>query len=215
MAINYTVQQGDCISSIAFEHGFFPETIWDHPSNATLKAKRKDPNILMPGDVVHVPDKRVKELNESTNQVHKYKYKGVPAKFRIQIMDDNQPRANIPYTLSIDGKIVSNPGERTTSTGMVICSISPDAREGLLVVGEGEEMVEYRLTMGHLNPVGEISGVKQRLRNLGLYSGVIDSNLTDETKDSLRAFQALQKLETTGEPDQATLDKLRNLHDGS
>jgi hypothetical protein len=97
---------------------------------------------------------------------------------------------------------------------MVICSILPDVREGLLTVGEGEDIVEYKLAMGFLNPVSDLTGVKQRLRNLGLYNGAIDNNLSEETKDSLRAFQSLQQLPTTGEPDQATLDKLRQLHDG-
>ena len=214
MAINYQVKQGDCISSIAFEHGFFPDTIWDHPSNAALKLKRIDPNVLMAGDVVFVPDKRLKEVSEPTEQVHKFRYKSTPAKFRIQIMEDNQPRANVPYTLTIDGKIVSNPGDKTNSTGMVICSISPLAREGVLAVGEGEEMVEYALAMGFLNPVSDLTGVKQRLRNLGLFNGAIDNTLNEETKDSLRAFQNLHQLTTTGEPDQATLNKLRDIHDG-
>ena len=214
MAINYQVKQGDCISSIAFEHGFFPDTIWDHPSNAALKLKRIDPNVLMAGDVVFVPDKRLKEVSEPTEQVHKFRYKSTPAKFRIQIMEDNQPRANVPYTLTIDGKIVSNPGDKTNSTGMVICSISPLAREGVLAVGEGEEMVEYALAMGFLNPVSDLTGVKQRLRNLGLFNGAIDNTLNEETKDSLRAFQNLHQMPTTGEPDQATLNKLRDIHDG-
>ena len=215
MPINYQVKQGDCISSIAFENGFFPDTIWNHPSNAELKKKRENPNVLMPGDMVFVPDKRLKEVSEPTNQVHKFRYKSTPAKFRIQITEDNEPRANVPYILTIDGQVVSNPGDKTTSAGMVVCSISPLAREGVLTVGEGEEAVEYNLVLGYLNPIHELTGVKQRLRNLGLFDGAIDSKLTEETKDALRAFQALQKLPTTGEADQATLDKLRQIHDGS
>ncbi len=215
MATNYQVQPGDCISSIAFANGFFPDTIWEHPNNAELKTKRKDPNVLLAGDVVFVPDKRPKEVSEPTNQVHKFKVKNVPAKFRIQIMENNAPRANVPYKLTVDGKVVSNLGDRTTSTGMVICSILPDAKEGILVVGEGEAIVEYSLKMGYLNPVQELTGVKQRLRNLGLYEGTIDNNLTQETKDSLRAFQTLHKLEARGELTQATVDKLQDLHDGS
>ncbi len=214
MATNYQVKQGDCISSIAFENGFFPDTLWNHPSNAQLKQKRQDPNVLLPGDVVFVPDKRLKELSEPTNQVHKYRYKSTPAKFRIQIMEDGQPRANTPYTLTIDGEIVSKPGDKTTSGGMVVCSISPLAREGVLAVGTGEDLVEYSLVMGYLNPIHELTGVKQRLRNLGLYGGTIDNNSDEKIKDSLRAFQAFHKLEVTGEPNRTTLNKLRDLHDG-
>ena len=72
MPINHQVKQGDCISSIAFENGFFPDTIWNHPSNAELKKKREDPHVLLPGDMVFIPDKRPKEVSEPTNQVHKF-----------------------------------------------------------------------------------------------------------------------------------------------
>ena len=48
----YTVKQGDCITSIAFNKGFYEKTIWDHPDNAKLKNDRKDMKILQPGDKV-------------------------------------------------------------------------------------------------------------------------------------------------------------------
>ncbi len=59
MPITYTVEQGDCLDSIAFAHDFFPDTIWNHPPNAAIRAERKDPNILYPGDVLTIPDKRI------------------------------------------------------------------------------------------------------------------------------------------------------------
>src|SRR5438552_1759525 len=101
MAINYQVQQGDCISSIASEHGFFPDTIWNHPNNVRLKEKRLNPNALMPGDVVFVPDLRLKEVRGATNQVHKFRVKNTPAKLHLQFMFQGKPRANVPYTLTI------------------------------------------------------------------------------------------------------------------
>ena len=98
--------------------------------------------------------------------------------------------------------------------GLVECSISPLAQQGVLMLGEGEEKIEYVLRLGYLNPVSELTGVKQRLRNLGFYSGQIDSDLNEETVAAIRAFQSVQKLEPTGELNQATTNKLRDLHDG-
>src|SRR5258705_2376897 len=91
MPIDYLVETGDCISSIAFDHGFFWETIWNHPQNAELKSKRKDPNILQEGDVVHTPDLRLKRESRPTNQKHKFVRKGAPAKLRLRIMEEPKP----------------------------------------------------------------------------------------------------------------------------
>ncbi len=213
MAINYQAKQGDCISSIAFEHGFFPDTIWNDPGNAQLKEKRKNMNVLMPGDVVFIPDLRVKEINEPTDQVHKFRLKNVPAKLRIQFLIEGKPRANVPYTLTIDGLVVSKPGDMTDSRGFVDRTISPAAKLGFLILGTGDDKTEYNLQLGSLNPALDISGVKQRLRNLGLYTGQIDQVVDEKTKDSLRAFQARNGLSQTGELDGATRNKLEQTHD--
>src|SRR4051812_18010485 len=104
MSSKHTVQSGDCISSIAAEHGFFPDTIWDHPENAALKQTRKAPNVLASGDVVYTPDRRVQELERPTEKRHRFKRIGVPDVLRLQMLDhDDQPIANRPYFLDIDG----------------------------------------------------------------------------------------------------------------
>ena len=40
----YTVKQGDCISSIADQMGFFWDTVWNDPNNEQLRNRRKNPN---------------------------------------------------------------------------------------------------------------------------------------------------------------------------
>lgn len=210
MAINYQVKQGDCISSIAFEHGFFPDTLWNHPNNKLLKEKRKDPNVLMPGDVVFIPDKQIKELQEPTNEVHKYRVKGVPAKLSLRFLIGGEPRRSEPYTLDIDG--VRTDGQ-TDSDGNIRISIPPNAKKGTLLLGAGEKQTRYDLHLGQLDPVDEISGAQKRLNNLGFKCGRADGSLNPETKQALRAFQAFAGLPVTGDLDEATKAKLRQAHE--
>src|SRR5882724_13489186 len=103
MPINYKVEQGDCISSIAFEYGFYPDTIWNYPANSELKKKREDPNVLFPGDVVTIPDRRPIEFSKPTTARHKFRLKNIPAKLRLRLLTlEGQPRANEKYVLEID-----------------------------------------------------------------------------------------------------------------
>jgi hypothetical protein len=210
MAMNYTVKQGDCISSIAFENGFFPDTIWNHANNKELKEKRKDPNVLMPGDVVFVPDKRIKEVSEPTNQVYKFRAKNVPAKLSLRLLFDGEPRRNETYTIDFEGKIING---TTDSDGNITMSIPPNAKTGKLTVGTDEHKMEYDLQLGRLDPVDKISGVQSRLNNLGFNCGRVDGVLNTETKEALQAFQVSVGIQPSGELDAATKAKLYESHE--
>ena len=89
MAAIYKVKQGDCISSIAFEHGHFWETIWNDSDNAELNSEREDPNVLRQGDKIHIPDLRKREESVASDAKHSFRLLGVPAKLRIRIMEDD------------------------------------------------------------------------------------------------------------------------------
>jgi len=93
MPTDYQVKNGDCISSIAFDHGFFWETLWNHGSNSELKSKRKDSNVLQEDDVVHIPDLTLKQDSGATEQRHRFKLKGVPAKLHLRFL---QPKESPP-----------------------------------------------------------------------------------------------------------------------
>ena len=134
----HTVVQGECLISIADKYGFFWETLWNHPENAELKQKRTDPEILNPGDLVFIPEKRIKEVSEPTDQVHKYRLKNTPAKFRVRLLDDaGEPRANLQYILEIDGQEFTG---KTSSSGEIRVSVPPESQKGtLILVDENEE----------------------------------------------------------------------------
>jgi N-acetylmuramoyl-L-alanine amidase len=202
MAVNYQVKQGDCIFSIAFENGFFADTIWNHPNNAELKKKREDPHILLPGDVVYIPELRIKEVSEPTNQVHKFRCKNTPKILRIQFMGFDAPLANLEYKMDIDGKETEG---KTDGEGWLKQAISPNAKLAKLVLADGSK---YELKLGNLDPVDEVTGLQGRLHSLGLYEGRIDGKMNDETKGALRDFQHSHDLEATGEADAQTKDLL-------
>lgn len=51
----YVVEQGDWLAKIADEHDTTVAAIWNHPANAAHRAKRGSPDVLYPGDVLHIP----------------------------------------------------------------------------------------------------------------------------------------------------------------
>ena len=203
----YTVKQGDCISSIAEKYGLFWEQVWDHPDNSQLKEKRKDPNVLNPGDKVFVPDKEEKEASGATEQRHKFRKKGVPAKLHLQVLRDDEPRANESYTLTVDGNLYSG---TTDADGRLEQTVPPGAKNAKLLVGESQD--EYVLNLGHIAPVDKVPGIQARLNNLGFYSGKLDGVLGPETTAALKRFQTKYGLPASGDLDEATKNKLLDVH---
>ena len=205
----HEVQQGECMESIAEKHGFFWETLWNHSENAELKDLRQDPNVLLPGDVVQIPEKTEKEEDCATGELHRFLRKGVPAVLRLRLLRGGAPRAGVPFVLEVDGQSYSG---TTDDEGRLEHSIPPNAMEGKLIVGEGEEQEEYPLELGAVDPIDEMTGVQARLNNLGYACGEVDGTLNDTTREALEKFQSKHGLEVTGEADDQTRAKLQVEH---
>jgi hypothetical protein len=240
----HTVKQGECISSIADKYGLFWDTLWNHPENAELKRQRKDPNVLLAGDEVFIPEKEEKNESCETEQTHRFRLKGVPAKLRLRLMRpaepairqaeegsasypppsvvssedpeepspaaEPEPRANVRYVVEIDGRTTEG---QTDSDGRLEVNIAPGAKRGRLTVEPGTENEQtIQLNLGDLDPDTEISGVKKRLANLGFQCGALDNTDTDVFRAALRDFQTRHGLQVTGEVDDQTRQKLRDVH---
>jgi hypothetical protein len=204
---DYTLVQGDCISSLALEHGLLPETIWQHPQNAALRHKRRDPNVLLPGDVLFIPEKVLKEVSRPTGRRHTFVRLGVPARLKLRLLRNDKPRANKHYILEIDGRLLTG---HTDQDGWLVQAIPPNARGGMLTLVDTGEQIPVHL--GYLDPIDELAGVQERLRNLGYYSGPITNALDEETQRALSAFQRQQQLPLTGRVDAATQQALQAAH---
>lgn len=196
----HKVRGGECLASIAAHYGFSVDTIWDLADNSSLKEKRKDPNTLVPGDVVVIPDRREKVVSCETAKTHRFKLSADSTICRLQMFEDEKALANQEFELKIEGKSYTG---TTDDQGLLEVTIPANAIDGLLTIGLDKKTFELRF--GHLQPVTEAKGVEARLRNLGF----LDPNI----EHALRAFQKRFGLEETGGADQATSDKLTELHD--
>jgi N-acetylmuramoyl-L-alanine amidase len=209
MGTRRTIKQGECISSLAFEHGFFPGTLWSAPENRELRELRGDPNVLRPGDVVIVPEKRAKEVALPTGKRHRFRRRGVPEKLKVRLLIDGEPVANEKYELTVDGEPRDG---RTDGEGRVDEFISPLARRATLRLDRSRDEIE--LLLAHLDPIGEITGVQARLANLGFYHGAIDGQLGVLTEEAIQRFQASRALEPYGELDDVTRAALVEAYGG-
>ena len=203
----YIVKQGDCISSIAFKYGFFPDTIWNDSKNSKLKQDRKDPNVLLPGDEVYIRDKEEKEESCASEERHSFRRKGVPEIFNIQFKINDEPRANEAYVIDIDGELSEG---QTDENGIAEIWIPPNAKKGKISFRDTGE--EYELELGELDPITEISGVQQRLQNMGFYEGPIDGKMSEELEQAIRIIQERNDLEPTGKLDETTRDMIQEEH---
>ena len=203
----YTVQQGDSLLSIAQSYGLAPDRIWNESQNADLRKRRLEPELLVPGDVVFVSEIRVGQVSGQTEQRHRFVRKGLPAMLRIVLETEEGPRANEPYTLKIEGKLVTG---NTGSDGLIEVPLPPDAEHGELQLQNGEE--KYTLQFGHLDPVDESTGLQARLQQIGFYKGRIDGNIGPKTLAALNRFQRDQGLEETSEVNDETRDALKEYY---
>lgn len=200
--VRHVVRQGEGLSSIADQHGFFPATIWDDPANAELRALREDPNILAPGDEVVIPDKRLRTEDCATTRRHTFKKRGVPALLRLQVFIADELQVNQPYELAIDG---APPRKGTTDgEGVLRENVMPSARSATLVIGPERHAFEIRL--GFVDPVSTLAGVQSRLDNLGYDCRDVGA--------AIEAFQRDSGIAVNGDwADPATKAALLRYHD--
>lgn len=196
---DYKIKEGDCLSSIAVQYGISWDKIWNHPQNAKLKQQRQDQNVLYPGDLVFVPDKEEKEVSGSTEQKHRFKAKRAIAKIKIRLTIDDEPRANTPYKLEIEGQTKEG---ITDGDGFLEEKIPAKAKSGKLIVGEGNMQDIFEFHLGTIDPLETEEGIKGRLFNLG-YAIKQDLSL------AIREFQQKEGLNVTGVADDATRNRLK------
>ncbi len=206
----YVVRQGDYLSRIAHALGVDARVIWDHPRNAALRAARPNPEILHPGDVLHVP---APEGGRPVRPGTSNRYRGAPptVPLRLRLRDDaGAALAGAPFVVrGADAEIRGT----TDGDGVARFEVPVTARRVSLELCDLGRT--YVVSVGEMDPVSEPSGVWKRLRHLGYLGsrhigpgGAHGGPLSR----ALHRFQVDAGLEGTGRIDQATRDALVAAH---
>lgn len=217
MSTVHVVQQGECLSSIAAQYGIPWKKIYNHPDNADFRRKRPDPNIICPGDQLQIPDLEQRKEEKSTDQKHVFVLERPKTTISIILQDEmGRPLANKKYIMQITGGSGPDVDVKGTtgSDGLVEQEIPADATDGELTVFASGGGYSWTLALGHLDPLEEISGLQHRLHNLGYDTDTATPGQFDDvTRDALKAFQFAVGLRVTGDFDDDSKKKLKELHD--
>lgn len=218
MGKKHLVKEGEYLSLIARRHGFVTNKPLED-ANPALFAKRRVPEILNPGDVLDIPEKREKKVGRATTHAHSFKLKGQADVLRLLLRDqDGSPLPDQRFVLRVqcaadadDDVGLPIPGD--LSGGKLTVPLPKGARKAFLTL-EKTPWFSGELTIGGLDPTREpdagpkleafVKGIQARLNNLGFHCGSVDGELGPRTKAALAEFRR-QKME--GQDPEADLDE--------
>lgn len=213
MPKQHRVKQGDSLYTIAKEEGFLNwRSIYDAPENESLRVLRPNPQVLLPGDVVVIPDVELPgtPLSLDKRTIVAKRKRGVQPLRIVLRREDGAPLAGQEYQLTFEG---GNVRGKTDAKGL----LREEIPVGVINVQLKAGIHSRTLVVGFLDPLDdtpgqEITGVQERLRNLGYYNGPIDGATNGDLAQGLTQFQSDQRLPETGEADQETQEKILEIH---
>jgi hypothetical protein len=221
--IYHTVKQGEHLSGIAAKYGFADyKTIWDHGENTQLKQMRKNPNVLLAGDLLAIPDREEKEESGTTEQRHKFQVKRPPLRLRLKVERGYAgPVNNAECDLLVEFDLFKLTSDGTGGIEHVIPRNAADAhltvKDSLTVKGQMVPVdIRVPIKIGFLDPVEEPTGQKARLANLGYYraaDGEADDTINEEEfVSAVEEFQCEHQLPVKNKCDAVTQAKIKEVH---
>jgi Putative peptidoglycan binding domain len=216
---NHIALQGEHLSGIAEKYGFHDyRLIWNHPENSDLKNRRTNPNVLFPGDLIAIPDKRLKEVGAASDKRHTFILHKQPLMLKLVVERIYyKPFANAACELMTG---LDNDKLTTDSDGALQDEISKTTVNARLTIHDKFLVrdvsipidVEVPILVGHLDPVDKVSGQQARLSNLGYYRLTGDKVDDAEFKSAVEEFQCENGLPVNGICDSRMQDRLKEIH---
>jgi N-acetylmuramoyl-L-alanine amidase len=191
LKMQHKVRRGECMASIAAKYGFSDyRDIYQDPANAALKAKRPNPSLLFPGDLIEIPERKPTIFECETGKTHAFELK-LPKRMLSLRLEEMTGTAigEMPVKLVTSDR----------QTFDIVTDKAGNLRQPLPLTTKwvtlyAGSMVRH-IRIADLNPMrdapdGGVSGIQARLKNLGFFAGTPDGRMGPETEDALADFRA-------------------------
>jgi hypothetical protein len=185
------IRQGDYLAKLAYKFGFDADTVWNDPKNAQLRQAGRlsqDPNILRPTDMLYIPDSTPPTMHNVITGTTNTFVANVPT-VMLTVTFTDQSLASQAYVIQ---ELPDLAGLSSGADGTVSFSAPATLKRATIVFADSGAMFECNI--GHLDPIRTLSGVFQRLQNLGFIEddAVLDDSNREPVREALRAFKAAQ-----------------------
>lgn len=211
----HDVKQGEHFAAIAAKRGhrdFRPP--WDAGDNETIRNKRQTPHILLPRDVVFVPELATKEEDAPTTKKTRFKATGVQLKLMLHFLTPSlQPAANLTCDLTVESEAKAEPLD---GKGTIERIIPLTSAAGRFAIRDPKLNFAAQLEIGGLHPLDTVTGQIGRLNNLGYDAGeIIEPASTDakaQFRSAIEEFQCDNGLKVDGDLGDKTKAKLKEVY---
>ena len=224
MSKEHIVHEGEHLAGIAAENGFQTlDAILDHPENAEFKKLRENPLLLVAGDRIFIPDPEPKDESASTEQRAVFQLAGLGLELHAKVVDQGFTAFSGDVALKAGGSTIP-----MKPNGEVFeAFLDPSLKAATLqfpVSATERKRPPINLEPGRLDPLDTLSGLQQRLNNLGYFAGFVKTAATDAKKleeQDLQLFMAVQEFQcdhmkvpddVDGVPGKKTLDKMKEVY---
>lgn len=167
----YKVVEGDRISSIAARRCTTVDKILAKNPQLADRTKR-NPEMLMPGEELVMPPKEVKNFHADERTCSTTVIEPIPSRLQLKLQVAGMPLKPQAFKWKLgrdpypgEGKDAQWKGGQVTAEGVVSFDVPPTATEAVVYLPSLG--FEFLARIGYLHPPSALSGVQQRLNNLG------------------------------------------------
>ena len=216
----HEVKQGECLSKLARRYGRkYWQDVWKFRLNKDLRAKRRSPHVLYPGDMLAVPAPQLHEIVRTAEETYTLaidtRSKGT---LRLKLLEEDASALSGRYELYWGGKDTPQLSGSLDSDGVLKAEVPLHLTE--LEVRLPERGLCFAMRPSWLDPLESedqmtLSGVAERLRALG-YLQRSNAPSESELTCALAAFQrkAMGRDAADGAWDAETHAQLEQAHGG-